>query len=87
MNIRQIAKKMGRKGGLARAKSLSAEQRKQIASLGGRVRAISNKAVQRIEDNFIYLETLRELRKVPSVKSVSQVRHRLPGIYAKNRSA
>lgn len=84
MNINQIAKALGRKGGLARAKKLSAEQRRKISTRGGQIKAISAKAEQRILDNLLWLETLRELRKVNPVKSVSRVRNKLPGIYAKN---
>lgn len=85
MNTRQLARALGR-GGLARGKRLSAEQRKKIASLGGQVKALSAKAAQRIDENFIYVNIIEELKKPPQVKAVSQVRHPLPGIYAKNRS-
>jgi len=83
MNIRQIAKVLGRRGGLARAKRLSATERKSIASLGGQMKSLSYHAVQRIEDNLAYLKTLRALKKPPRVHSVSRVTHLLPGIYAK----
>lgn len=86
MNAKQIAKALGRRGGLARSKKLSAEQRKAIASRGGHGKALNAKAAQRIVDNFIYLDVLRELRKVPQVKSVSRTSEPLPGIYAKKRS-
>ncbi len=82
MNTRQLAKALGRRGGLARAKSLSAEQRKKIASLGGQVKALSAKAAQRIEKNFKYLKAVQGLRKLPRSKSVSRVSQPLPGIYA-----
>lgn len=84
MNISQIAKTLGRKGGLARAKKLSAEQRKKIAARGGYVKSISAKAERRILDNLLWLDTLRELRKAPPVKSVSRISYKLPGIYAKD---
>lgn len=85
MNISQIAKALGRKGGLARAKKLSAEQRKKIASLGGQVKSLSAKANDRIESNFRFARTMKLLRKVPKIKSVSRVNHPLPGIYASSK--
>ena len=83
MNTRQYAQALGRRGGLARAKRLSAEQRKKIASMGGQSKALSAKAVQRIEINFIYLKAVKELSKTPRPESVSCVEHSLPGTYAK----
>lgn len=85
MNLRKIAKKMGRKGGLARAKRLSAEQRIKIASLGGQVKALSAKAEQRIEKNYIYVKIVKELQKPPKPKSISRISHSLPGIYANGK--
>ena len=85
MNTRQIAKALGRKGGLARAKKLSAEQRKKIASLGGKVKAISAKANERIESNFRLAETLKLLRPAPKIKSVSHAKEPLPGVYADSK--
>ncbi len=67
MNLRQSARALGRRGGLARARSLSRQQRKKIASLGGRANALSRHAVRRIEDNFRYLEAMGALRKISQV--------------------
>ncbi len=85
MNITQIAKALGRKGGLARARKLSAEQRKKIASKGGMVKALSAKANDRIESNFRFVETLKVLRPSPKVKSVSKIKGPLPNIYANSK--
>lgn len=63
MNIRDIAKALGRLGGRARAKKLSAKRRKEIASMGGLSRALSHHAERRIEENFRYLETIESLKK------------------------
>jgi|SRR5579885_146574 len=63
MNTRQYAKALGRRGGRARARNLSAEQRKKIASMGGKSRALSRHAARRIEENFKYLEAIEDLRK------------------------
>ncbi|GEM_PF-1601291 len=87
MSLSALAKKLGKRGGLARAKKLSTKRRKEIASLGGRTKALSAKAVQRIEDNLIYLNTLQGMIKTPRIKSMSYLpRKPLPGIYAKHRS-
>lgn len=85
MNARQIAKALGRRGGLARARRLSAERRQEIAALGGMVKALSAKAAQRIEKNFKYLEVVKQFQQAPKPKSVSRVSHPLPGIYAQDK--
>ncbi len=63
MDMTQIAKQLGRRGGLVRAKNLPSARRKAIASLGGRARALSHHAVRRVEENFRYLEAIEALRK------------------------
>ena len=62
MSLRSSARLLGRRGGLKRARSLSQKQRKKIASLGGRAKALSFHAVRRVEDNFRFLEVLDALR-------------------------
>jgi hypothetical protein len=62
MRIRQGARALGRLGGLARARNLSRNRRKEIASLGGRAKALSRVAARRIRDNFSYLEAVERLR-------------------------
>jgi hypothetical protein len=63
MGIRSIARALGRRGGLARARKLSAERRKEIASQGGRSKALSRHASRRIRENFEYLKRVNALRK------------------------
>ncbi len=63
MNTHRLAQSLGRLGGLARARNLSRERRRQIASLGGRSKALSRDAAQRVRDNFIYLEIVDALKK------------------------
>ncbi len=63
MNRTAIARALGRLGGRARAKKLSSEQKKKIASMGGRVKAMARHAEQRVEDNFRYLQAVEALRK------------------------
>lgn len=66
---------------MARARRLSAEKKREIASLGGRARSESNSIVKRIEENFRYLETIRQMTEPPKVRSSSSARKKLPGIY------
>ncbi len=82
MNRTQMAKALGRLGGRARARRISAGQRKKISSLGGKARAESLQAARRIVANFRYVNTIRKLRgesdKVVRLKTFGG---RLPGIY------
>lgn len=61
MTIHDFAKTLGRRGGQSRAKRLSSERKKAIASLGGQARALSLKAAQRILENFRYIDVLQQL--------------------------
>jgi hypothetical protein len=63
VDVRQVARALGCLGGLARARALSAERRRQIASQGGRSKALSRHAARRIEENFKHLERVEALRK------------------------
>lgn len=81
-----IAKSLGRLGGLARAKRLSADHKKKIASSGGKARAESLLAARRIQENFDYLDAVIALQDKPiTIKSVSHYAGPLPGHYAKSR--
>jgi len=62
MSMRQLAQQLGRRGGLKRAQKLSAERRKAIAVSGGKARAEAHATAKRIEENFRYLETIRQLK-------------------------
>ncbi len=63
MGIHESAQALGRLGGEARARALSRERRKQIASRGGRVKALSHHAARRIRENFRYLKAADALRR------------------------
>lgn len=82
MNASRIARALGRRGGRARAKRLSAAEKKRIASLGGKARLQSLQAAHRIADNLRYADAARELRRQSStVKRLSGFAGPLPGIY------
>jgi hypothetical protein len=82
MNASEMARALGRKGGRARARRLSAAERKRIASTGGYARARSLRTARRIAENFRYVRVLEMLRPRPaSIRRQSDVRGSLPGIY------
>jgi len=57
---------LGRLGGKARAKKLSASEKSRIASLGGLSRSISRNIESRILINLRYSETVTALRRAGS---------------------
>jgi hypothetical protein len=77
-----MARAMGRRGGRARARRLSAARRQQIASLGGRARHRSLLAARRIADNLRYAAAVLELRgERPQILRERTFTGRLPGLY------
>lgn len=82
MNVSEAARAMGRRGGRVRAQRLSAERRRQIASLGGRARYRSLLVARRIDENLRYAAAALELRGASSpVRRMKAFRGPLPGIY------
>jgi len=59
--LQVIAQELGRRGGLARAARLTPERRREIASRGGRAKALSREAAGRILSNLQYLESVEAL--------------------------
>lgn len=83
MDPRQIARALGRRGGRARAATLSVEERRRIASLGGHARRRSLEAARRVAENFAYARAVTALQGgPPKVKRVKTFRGPLPGLYA-----
>ena len=82
MNASEMARALGRRGGRAREKRLSAAEKKRIASLGGKARFQSLQAARRIADNFRYVAVLGDLRGRPTtVRRLRAFAGPLPGIY------
>jgi hypothetical protein len=80
-SVSSIAKALGKRGGQARAKRLSAERKKAIAAQGGRSRAESLQLKRCIEENFKYVAAIQELQGGPvKVKHVKTWKHRLPSL-------
>jgi hypothetical protein len=81
MNLQEMARVMGRRGGRARARRLSAERRRQIASLGGQARHLSLQTARRIDENLAYAAAVLELRGgSPKVCRMKTFDGRLPGL-------
>lgn len=77
-----MARAMGRRGGRARARRLSAQRRREIASLGGQARHRSLLVARRIADNFRYVDATLELRGgAPEIIRMKTFNGRLPGHY------
>lgn len=82
MDARDMARILGRRGGRARAKRLSAAERKRIASMGARARASSLQAAQRIADSLRYADAVVALRGgAPAVARMRTFKGPIPGIY------
>lgn len=80
-----IAKELGRRGGLKRAKNLSKERKKEIAQMGAKARAESILIARRILINFAYAEAVQKLApQGPKVVSNSIIDGPLPSIYDNN---
>jgi hypothetical protein len=81
MQASQMAKALGRRGGLARSRRLARTDKQRIAALGGRARSQSLLASRRIADNFRYVVVREALRPRPASRRLSTFTGRLPGIY------
>lgn len=80
MSTRDMARALGRRGGRARARNLTADERRRIAALGGAARRRSLQLAQRHEDNFRYLAMVLELQPPPHVERMRTFDGPLPGV-------
>ena len=67
MTTHEMAKRLGSRGGRARARRLSVDERQRIASLGGQARRHSLEIARRVVANLQYAIAVRELRGAPPV--------------------
>lgn len=81
MTRHQMARALGSRGGRARARRLTAEERRRIAALGGAARRRSLELAQRHHDNFIYKAIVLELQPPPRVDRMRAFDGPLPGVY------
>jgi hypothetical protein len=86
VNASQMAKLLGRRGGRARARRLSAAERRRIASLGGKARVRSLEAARHVIDNLRYAALVVELQGgATPVRPMKNFKGPLPGIYPPGR--
>jgi len=71
MNMHEIAKKLGQRGGRVRAARLNAARRKDIARQGAVARLESIRIAKSIHHNFRYVEAMYALNPPPLVVSES----------------
>ena len=81
VNAHDMARALGRRGGRARARNLTADERRRIAALGGAARRRSLEAARRLAANCVYAAMVRELRPPPAVERMKSFNGRLPGVY------
>ncbi len=81
MNAKQMARALGRRGGRARARNLTADARRRIAALGGAARRRSFALARRHEDNFTYAVMVLDLQPRPRVERMRTFGGPLPGLY------
>ncbi len=83
MTVSDIARALGRRGGVSRGRRLSSAQKTRIAAMGARARIESLRIARRIVANFRYAEAVRMLRGAPRVTRVSRFNGRLPDLSRK----
>jgi hypothetical protein len=81
MQIPEMARALGSRGGLSRARRLSSERRADIAREGASARGESLRLARAILTNFDYVQAIRELHPPRPVRSEAKCGGKLPGIY------
>jgi hypothetical protein len=81
MQISEMARALGRRGGLSRARSLSSQRRTDIGRAGATARGESLRLARAILTNFDYVRAIRELHPPRPVRSEAGGSGKLPGIY------
>ena len=76
-----MARALGRRGGRARARTLTADERRRIAALGGAARRRSLELALRHSDNVAYAAAVLELQPPPRVERMRTFSGPLPGLY------
>ena len=87
MTNSEIARMLGRLGGLKRAHRLSKARREEIARLGSQARADSLRLQQAIRNNFDHVAAIRQLQPASTAISESAAVRKLPGIYVTRQKA
>jgi hypothetical protein len=88
MDITQVARSLGRRGGQARAARLTPEERRRIAALGGHARRRSLELARRVAENFRYVDAVAAMRGGrPKVARVKTCPGPLPGLYPESSTS
>jgi hypothetical protein len=81
MSLSEMARTLGRRGGLRRAQRLSKRRRAEIARIGASARAESLRLAEVIRNNFDYVRAIERLNPPRPVRSETTCRGALPGIH------
>jgi hypothetical protein len=81
MSLSEMARTLGRRGGLRRAQRLSKRRRAEIARIGASARAESLRLAEVIRNNFDYVRAIERLNPPRPVRSGTTCRGALPGIH------
>ena len=81
VNASDMARALGSKGGKARAKRLDSAEKRRIAALGGRARALSFHATRRINENLRYADAMTALRPPTKAARLRNFAGPLPGLH------
>ncbi len=81
MDLAEIARTLGSRGGISRARRLSKPRLEEFARMGGHARAESLRLARTILTNFDYVRAIDEIHPPPVVRSETNCRRKLPGIY------
>ena len=86
MRMADIARVLGSRGRKARATRLAPAEKRRIAALGGRARALSIHAERRVAENFRYAEAVAALQPRQKVRRLRRFAGPLPDIHASRTS-
>jgi len=81
MKPSDMARALGSRGGKTRAARLAPADKRRIAALGGRARALSLHAVRRVAENFRYVEVIDAFQPRPRVVRLQEFDGPLPTIH------
>jgi hypothetical protein len=81
VNTSDMARALGSKGGKSRAKRLAPDEKRRIAALGGRARALSIHATRRVIENLHYASAMAALQPAPKVARLRNFAGPLPGLH------
>ncbi len=81
MSLSEMARTLGRRGGLRRAQRLSPRRRANIARMGARARSESLRLAEAVRNNFDYVTAIEQLNPPTPVLSETTCPRTLPGLH------